>query len=76
MTARMYNKQNIYPLLVGVQTYTATMEISVYVPQENGKISTIRSSYPTLGCIPKKTTSYYSSILFFVVLLIISRNWK
>jgi hypothetical protein len=53
MLARMWIKGNIHPLLVGVQTCTVTMEISVVIPQEAGSRSTSRSSYTTLGYIPK-----------------------
>ena len=51
-TSRMWSTRNTPPLLVGVQTYTATMEISVAVPQ-NGTLSTSRPRYITLGHIPK-----------------------
>ena len=37
-------KENTHPLLVGVQTCIATMEISVVVPQEDANQATSRSS--------------------------------
>lgn len=44
-------------LVVGVQTYIATMEINVAVPQEAGKRSTWRSSYTIFGIYTKDSTS-------------------
>ena len=46
-------KRNIYSLLVGMQSCTDTMEISIVVPQEAGNRSTSRFSYITLGHIVK-----------------------
>lgn len=36
MLSRMWNKGNISPLLLGVQTYTVTMEINITVAQKLG----------------------------------------
>ena len=44
MLVRVWGKEIPYSLLVGVQTCTATMEISVVVPQEDGDSSTSRAS--------------------------------
>jgi hypothetical protein len=43
----------MHPLLVGVETCTDTMEISVAFTQEDENISTARTSYNTLGHKPK-----------------------
>ena len=53
MLERMWSKGNTCPVLVGMQTYTATLEISIAVSQkiENQFIS--RPSNTTLGHIPK-----------------------
>lgn len=40
MLARMWSKENTHLLLVGVQTRTATMDISLAVPQKDGNQST------------------------------------
>ena len=53
MLARMQSKGNTHPLPVGVQTCTATVEISMAVPQEDGNQSTSRSSYTTHRHIAK-----------------------
>jgi hypothetical protein len=39
--------------LVGLQTSTAAMGISMAIPQKIGNASTLRPSYTTLGHIPK-----------------------
>ena len=45
-------KGNTPPLLVGVQTSTATLEIIMSVSQENGDQSATRSRHSTLKHIP------------------------
>ena len=52
----MLNKGSTPPLLVGVQTYTAALEISMAVSQEIGNQLTSRLSNTTLGHIPKGCT--------------------
>lgn len=54
MLARIWSKGNTPPLLVGIQTFTTTMEISMVVPQKDGNQSTSRSSYTTLRHKPKR----------------------
>ncbi|KAL6035709.1 hypothetical protein STEG23_008664, partial [Scotinomys teguina] len=56
MLERMWSKRNTSPLLVGVQTGTATLEINMVVSQKIGNHSTSRPSYTTLGHIPKEYT--------------------
>ena len=53
MLERMWSKGNIPPLLVGIQTCTAILEISIVVSQKFGNQYTSRSSDTTLGHIPK-----------------------
>ena len=50
MLERMWNQGNTPPLLVGVETYTVTLEISVEVSE---KIGTSRPSNTTAEHIPK-----------------------
>jgi hypothetical protein len=47
-------REKTYSLLLGVQICTATMEISVVVPQETGNSSSSRSSYVILEHIPEE----------------------
>ena len=75
MLVRMWGK-GIHPLGLGMQTCTATMEISVVFPQEAGNS---RSIYTVLGHKPKDCTSYSrdsSSTVFIAVPFIIDRNGK
>jgi hypothetical protein len=68
-------EQRDTPLLMGVQTQTATVE----VPQIIQNQSTSRLNYTTLGHIPKDVPSYYNnscSTIFTVDLFKIARNWK
>ena len=54
MLARSWSRGNISPLLVGVQTCTAIMEISVMVPQEGSNQATSRTGYTSFkpkGCL-------------------------
>lgn len=44
---------NVPPLLMGVQTYTATIEINKAFPQKIVNKSISRPSYNTLDYIPK-----------------------
>ena len=72
-------QRNTLPLLVGVQIQTATKEISVVVPQEDGTQSASRSSYTTLGHILKGHFMLSQRHLFnhvVVALFIIARDRK
>ena len=81
MLERMWSKGNTPPTMVGVQTCTVTLEISMAVSQEIGNQSTLRSSNSTLAHIPKDTQSImpqgflfnsaHSSIIHKIV-----RTWK
>jgi hypothetical protein len=63
-------KGNIHLLLMGVQVYTATVDISVVVPQEEENLSTIRYTYDILGNIPKEqfTLQRHCSMKFIATL--------
>ena len=77
MLERMLSKRKTPPFLVGVQTYTATLEMAV--SQKIGNQSTSRPSNSTLGHIPKGCNSNIKDICSVVViaaLLIIARTWK
>ena len=80
MLERMWNKGNTPSLLVGLQTWTATMKINMVVPQKIGNWSTSQPSYiPLLGTYPNDTPSYHKdscSTMSIVSLLIIARTWK
>lgn len=69
MLAFTWSKVNTQPLLIGVETYKATMEISVVFLQEDINISTSRSSYTTPGHIPT-TQTCFSTMFTDAVLLI------
>jgi hypothetical protein len=64
MLARMWKKRNTPPLLVGLQTGTTTLEISLAVPQ---KIGIVLSEDPAI---------YTRSPMFIAALFIITRSWK
>ena len=66
-------KENTHPLLMGVQTCTVTMEISVAVHQKDTNQSTLRPSYTTLGHIPKRYFILPQKQLFTAGLFIIAR---
>ena len=68
------------PLLVGVQTCTATMGVSVAVPQKDENQSISRSSKPTLRHICKRDASFYygdpCSPMLIAALFMTARNWE
>ena len=79
MMERMWNKGNIPPLMVGVQTYSATLEINVSVSQKIGNQSTSVPSNIILRHIPKGCTLIpqgHCSTVFRAALFIITRTWK
>jgi hypothetical protein len=66
-------------LFVGVHTNTATLEINVKIPQENGNWSTLWPRYVTLKNIAQDISSYRKdtfSNIFIAALSIIAMNWK
>ena len=73
----MWSEGNTHPLLVGMQTCAATVEISVAVSQETGNQPP--SAIPLLGIYPRDALSYYKSIcstMFIAALFVIARTWK
>lgn len=70
MLMRLWIKGNTPPLVMGMQTYTATMEINTVVHHKTGDQPTSRSSYSTI--LPQGTC--LSMIL--ASLFIIDRNRK
>ena len=63
----------------GVLTCTATVEISMATPQENGKEPTTISSNSTLRHIPNEAQSCNKdrcSMMFMAALFVVARNWK
>jgi hypothetical protein len=59
MLVRMWNTGNSSLSLVGVNTCTPTIEISVAVSREDGSLSTSRSSYTLSDIYPKDASSYH-----------------
>ena len=59
MLVRMWRKRNTPPFLVGLQTYTTTLEINLEVSQKIGNRSTWRPSYTTLENIPKRCPPWH-----------------
>ena len=54
MLERMWSKGNTSTLLVGVQTGTATLDISIVISQNIWKQHSSRPSNTNYGYIPKK----------------------
>ena len=83
MLARMWRKDNNPPLLMGVQTNTATMEISI--SSQSWFLGTLRihlsqnTAILLLGVFLKGVPPYYKDIcltMFIAYLLILARIWK
>lgn len=55
MLARMWSKGNTHPQLVIVQIFTATVKISVALPQDDDNQATTQCSYTPLWPVPKDT---------------------
>jgi hypothetical protein len=77
--ARMWRKRNTPPLLLGLQAYTTTLEISLAIPQ---KMDIVLPEYPTiplLGIYPEDVPTGNEdscSTMFIAALFIIARSWK
>ena len=79
MLERMWSEGNTHPLMVGMQTCAATVEISVAVSLETGSQPPSGPSNSTLGNIPSDSLSYQKSIcstMFIAALFVIARTWK
>ena len=57
MLQRLWGKGNTPALLVGVQTDTTTLKISMAISQKIRKQPSSRPSNTTFGCIPKDAQS-------------------
>jgi hypothetical protein len=57
MLVRMWSMENTPPLLVGLQTYTITVEINLLDSQKIGNSSTLRPIYITHEHITKTCSS-------------------
>ena len=53
MLVMMSRKRNTPPLLVGLQAFTTTLEISLAFPQKTGYDTSIGPCYTTPGHIPR-----------------------
>jgi hypothetical protein len=80
MLVRMWRKRDIFPLLVGLQAGTTTLEISLAVPQKIRHTTTGRSSNASPGHIHPEDVPTCNkdtcSTMFIAVFFIIARIWK
>jgi hypothetical protein len=80
MLARMWRKRNTPPLLVGLQTGTTTLEISLAVPWKTGhSILSEHPGIPLLSIYPKDAPIYNEdtcSTMFIAALFIIAKIGK
>ena len=72
---RMQTKGNTPPLLVGMQIYKATLEITMGVSQKSGNQIPQDTTIPLLGIYPKDAQSYYKDICS-AAYFVIARTWK
>lgn len=75
----MWRKRNTPPLLVGLQTGTTILEISLEVPQKLDIELPELPAIPLLGIYPKDAPTYNKDTCFTMViaaLFIIARSWK
>ena len=73
----MWQKGNTPPLLVGMQTCTDTLEISLIVCQK--KLEIVLPEDPAisvLGIYPNDALPCLKDTMFIAALFIIARNWK
>ena len=79
MLERIWGKRNSSILLVGQQTCTVRLEISMVVSQNIRKLPTSRPSNTTLVHILKGCQSYHKDMcsnMFIAALFVIARTWK
>jgi hypothetical protein len=67
MVEMIWRKRNTPPLLVGLQSFTTTLEINLEVPQKIGNRSTRRPRYATFGNISKRYPTMPQGHLFHYV---------
>jgi hypothetical protein len=60
----------------GMETFTTTLEINLEVPQKIESSSNWRTSYATLGHIPKRYSTIHKEMcsMFIAALFVIARN--
>lgn len=79
MLVKLWGNRNTHPLLVEVQTFTVTIEISVVVPEEAGNRFNSRPSYTSHAAVPKGFYILLQSHLLNHTScgqFITARNWK
>ena len=80
MLARMWKtRRNTLPLLVGLQTGTTTLEISLVVPQNLDIVLPEYPAIPLLGIYPEDVPTGNKdtcSTMSIAALFIIARSWK
>ena len=79
MLERMWGKGNTPPLLVGVQTGTALLDISMVISQKFRNNLPQDPAIPLLGICSKDALPYHKdmcSTMFIAALFIIVRTWK
>jgi hypothetical protein len=77
MLPKMWNKENNLPLLVGMNTCTAALEINMVVFLKIWNQSNSRPSYKTTGYILKDTPLYHNnsfSVMFIAAMFLKARN--
>ena len=75
MLVRMWSNGNTPPLLVGVQTCTATKKINVGIAQEDGtQASKLYYSWESTQSTLHPTADITCSVMFNDALFIIARN--
>jgi hypothetical protein len=79
MLARMWSKGNTSSLLVGLQTYTITLENNFVFSHKTVKILLQDAAIPLLSMYPKGAPTFHKdtcSTMFIATLFITPRNWK
>jgi hypothetical protein len=79
MLWRMWRKRNTPPLLIGLQAYITTLEITLVVPQKIRHILLEDPAIPLLGIYPEDVPTGNKdtcSTMFIAALFIIARIWK
>ena len=78
MLERVWRKGNLFTLLVGIQTSTATMENSVEIPFKIANKMPYEPAIPLLGIHAEETRIERDTCtpMFITALFIIARTWK
>ena len=81
MLERLWGKGNTSALLVGMQTGTVALDISIVISQKIRKQGLVPQdpAIPLLGIYPKDAQSCHKdmySTLFIAALFVIARTWK